>query len=155
MKSKPLPPLDKVQAELDYNSETGEFTRLKGRKSAVKSVGKKYIQFKIDGVHYQAHRLAWLLHTGKDPGEMVIDHINGDKRDNRIANLRMCTQQQNRHNARGFRGITKVTRGNTVRWRATVTVEGRKLSRSEVCPLLARMWYVDKQRELRGEYCPL
>ena len=41
----------------------------------------------IDGRGYKAHRLMWLLCTGAWP-EFVVDHINGDRHDNRLANLR-------------------------------------------------------------------
>ena len=44
---------------------------------------------------YQAGRVAWFLHTGEDPGEMMVDHINRQKDDNRFENLRLFTRQQN------------------------------------------------------------
>lgn len=48
---------------------------------------------------YQAHRLAWLYVHGRWPVG-VIDHINGDARDNRLANLRDVTQTVNQQNRR-------------------------------------------------------
>jgi hypothetical protein len=58
---------------------------------------------------YYAHRLAWLYVHGEWPN--VIDHINGDAGDNRIANLRSCSQQRNMQNIRASRnkhGLTGV-----------------------------------------------
>ena len=47
-------------------------------------------------VHIQMHQLAWRLAHGRDlPPGLEIDHINGDKTDNRIANLRPATRRLN------------------------------------------------------------
>lgn len=59
---------------------------------------------------YRAHRVAWLYMTGEwPPGE--IDHINGDKQDNRFSNLRICTHQQNNHNQAIRRNNTSGVKG--------------------------------------------
>lgn len=73
--------------------------------------GKGYIQIKMDGVIYLAHRIIWKLVTGCDPGDRV-DHWNGTGIDNRWTNLREATPQQNQANMRrhktnrsGFKGV--------------------------------------------------
>lgn len=58
-----------------------------------------YRRVKIDGKQYQAHRIAWLLHYGDWPSDM-IDHFNGDKSDNRIENLRVVNASENGRNRR-------------------------------------------------------
>jgi hypothetical protein len=75
---------------------------------------------------YYAHRLAWLHVHGRHP-DGHIDHINGDKTDNRIANLRECSAGENIRNqpcraACGFKGV----RPNKKRWSARIRVNNRK-----------------------------
>lgn len=48
----------------------------------------------VDGSFYAVHRIVWKMHTGNDPMRQ-LDHINGDKDDNRIENLREATCSQN------------------------------------------------------------
>lgn len=79
-------------------------------------------------VPIRAHRVAWALYYGEWP-KGQIDHINGDRSDNRIVNLRVVTPLENRRNQRlsrrnssGFHGVSWcATRG---KWRATINVEG-------------------------------
>lgn len=57
---------------------------------------KGYLVIKIFGKSYLAHRLAWIYVTGETP--MQIDHVNRNKEDNRIANLRNVTNSINHKN---------------------------------------------------------
>jgi hypothetical protein len=70
----------------------------------------------------KAHRVAWLLYYGRPP-EGVIDHINGDPADNRIANLRAVTQRENLRNSRlhsgSKSGVTGV-RPSGSKWQAEI-----------------------------------
>ena len=87
---------------LDYNPYTGKFTWKKnvGKK---KLVGKEagyvnvYVSIRFKKKLYQAHRLAWFWYYGEWPKE-DLDHINSNKHDNRIVNLREATRGKNEAN---------------------------------------------------------
>ena len=64
----------------------------------------------LKGKRYLEHRLIWLYHYGVWPKEH-IDHINGIKDDNRIENLRECTQQQNNFNRKSAKGSSSKHKG--------------------------------------------
>lgn len=75
-----------------------------------------YRHIVVNGRCVKAHRLAWFKHHNELPDS--IDHINGDKDDNRIVNLRACTQLGNNKNARtrkdntsGHRGVHWLSKG--------------------------------------------
>ncbi|MFV3090181.1 HNH endonuclease [Pseudomonas sp. GW6] len=87
---------------IEYHPESGMFRRKKfAQRGKTEFRGwvdhKGYLRTQVAGKSVLCHRLAWLMHYGHWPkGE--IDHINGDRQDNRISNLRACTHQQNNHN---------------------------------------------------------
>jgi HNH endonuclease len=92
----------------DYDPSSGTFTRktTRGRCNrwkAGQSVGhlasSGYVQIGIGRKLYQAHRLVWLCEYGRFP-EKHLDHINGDRSDNRVANLRECDDLLNMQNIR-------------------------------------------------------
>jgi len=86
-----------------------------------------HLNIKIDHRDYLVHRLIWLRQTGSWPTG-VIDHINGEKTDNRLVNLRMTTQSVNCQNlmaayqgsASGVLGVSKSHRSNE--WIGTIRV---------------------------------
>ena len=95
---------ERLRELLDYDAETGLFRwrvhRARGAKPGMvagKPHRKGYTQIKVDGRLYYAHRLAWLHTFGRWPA-LEIDHINGSKADNRLANLREVTRAQNSWN---------------------------------------------------------
>lgn len=101
-----------LKSRLHYDPETGVFTRLKGMGKVGRKASNGYIQIFVMDARYMAHRLAWLYVYGEWP-ELLVDHINLDRSDNRIQNLRSVTPKQNNENSRpnrnnrsGYRGVS-------------------------------------------------
>lgn len=127
-------------------------------KAAGSPDGKGYVQIRVDGKKYRAHRLAWLFVHGVWPSEQ-IDHINGDRSDNRIANLRdvpIDTNNQNerrarRNNALGCLGVYR--RGGM--FGASIMANGvvHRLGNFD-CVEKAQSAYLDAKRRLH-EGCTL
>lgn len=92
----------KASQILSYDRDTGELTWKVTKGRAVKGrpagwLGGKYKEVKIDGFNYKAHRIAWLLTYGKWPDDQV-DHIDGNKQNNKLSNLRAVSNKENAHN---------------------------------------------------------
>ncbi len=123
-----------IRKAVSYNPETGEFTWLvtRGRANKGHVAGKVdshgYRSIGLDGKHYRAHRVAWFLKTGAWP-TMQIDHINGDRLDNRWENLREVTHQENQQNwckphrnRYGYAGV-KFRGGRANPWEAVIRID--------------------------------
>ncbi len=87
-----------------------------------------YLQVRINGRGYFAHRLVWLYVRGKWP-RRHLDHINGRKIDNRLCNLREATNVENAHNMRAhktsssaFKGVCLVSSG---KWQVAICSHGK------------------------------
>jgi len=128
---------DRLRALMHYNPETGEFSRnvhLSNRSRASQVVGNKhssgYIIICVNGSPRRAHRLAWLYVYGEWPKEQ-IDHINGIRDDNRIANLRDVTALENkRHRTmpqKPGRMLGAALHKATGRWSSQMTVNYKKI----------------------------
>lgn len=140
--NKPLPPLSVLLENFELCIETGNLLRRRattnrhpvggicGRRMAT-----GHIEVGLFGQKYMAHRIVYFLATGQDPGEQVVDHINGIPSDNRPFNLRLASIKENcRHKTRlaltntsGHRNVSWCRTWN--RWRVSITVDGKRVQR--------------------------
>jgi hypothetical protein len=129
--------LPDIKATLDYDPDSGVFTwktskgfRVKGNKAGT-TCRRGYISIGIGGKIYKAHRLAWFFVHGVWPSGQ-IDHIDRDKSNNRIANLRDVEQSVNQENRGGPRTDNKLGTLGVSTWhdgrpgfRAQIKVRGK------------------------------
>lgn len=158
---------DELREFLVYNSETGEFfwresSCLRHRvwfgKRAGSPHNRGYRQTSFRGKRYTEHRLAWLYMTGKWPSHQ-IDHINGQRSDNRFSNLREATQAENSANMKrkkksGLKGAYKQPcAGEGEIWMSQIVVNGKMIYlgrfRTEE---LAHAAYAEAAKKYFGEF---
>lgn len=144
---------EKLRTLLNYDPETGVFSRAHGKPNVGSPYPNGYIGIRVDYQRYLAHRLAWLHVYGEWPAS-EIDHINGDKTDNRICNLRLATRAENNANTRcraksGFKGVVLTKYG----YRAAITINNRfKYLGLFKTPEEAHEAYCCAAREAFGDY---
>lgn len=98
---------------------------------AIEKNKKKYLRVNICGSTYLYHRVVWCLAHGEDiPPESQLDHINGDRHDNRLDNLRAVTQRGNSQNLRRHRDGSGLV--------------GANLDKSMPGKWKSRLWIIDR-----------
>ena len=133
---------DNIKSVLDYNPDTGVFVwkinaswrvRAGDIAGAINSEGYVTISYKRKAA--KGHRLAWLYMHGDCPA--MLDHVNGDRADNRITNLRPATASQNMWNKKlnpisrsGYKGVSERVgpkwNGKAKRIIATISINGKR-----------------------------
>ena len=121
-----------------YDPKTGLVTR-KVRTSNNVNIGDVvgsahnmgYLTVQINKKVYLLHRIIWFMVYGKFP-ENDIDHINGDRSDNRLSNLRDVCHKENLKNKRRQKnnksGVVGVGWYNKLgKWKACIMVDGRTI----------------------------
>ncbi len=103
-----FPTLLRIHELLRYDPETGKlFWRVANSRrikvgSEAGSISKAgYRSLMIDGYRFLAHRVIFFMQNGEWP-KQVIDHMDGDRLNNRLSNLRECSIQTNNENRRSL-----------------------------------------------------
>ena len=133
------PTADEVRRRFSYDPDTGILTYTKAPKYIRrvlhgKEAGRRnhqgYREVVMNNKQYQEHRIIWLYVYGAMP-DGHIDHINRCRDDNRIANLRVVTRSQNKHNGNTYSNNTSGEPGVSFnqrcnRWYAQINIGGTR-----------------------------
>lgn len=138
IRTRPIPPQAELASLLRYDESTGDpywrerpgsnrFNGSRAGRLASHESSLGYMIVTIHGKHWMAHRIIWKLIYGEEPPE--VDHISGQRSDNRLSNLRASDRQTNMRNLRtrkdnssGHIGVNRTADGA---WRAYITEDGR------------------------------
>ena len=132
---KPRPSIDAIKQRLRYEPETGEFFWLDGpmaglRAGTVQHNG--YRAIKVCDRLLLEHRMAFAFVYGEWP-PINVDHVNGDRADNRMANLRCSTKSENSRNSKtwrssrcGFKGVSRAD-SKAEKWMARIKHDGKRV----------------------------
>ncbi len=155
--------VDELKEMFSYNAETGVVSWAKISKQSSMVVGQRagsvkangYIRIQIGKNMIQAHRVAWALHYGVWPTGS-IDHINRNRADNRISNLRECSHAENMmnrgasyNNKTGLKGVSRQKGG----YRASIGVGGKNIKLGSYgTPEQAFFAYVEAAKHYHGGF---
>ena len=120
--------LNQIRKLYEYTPDTGTLYRNGNEISCINSNG--YKVFNLKGKLHYVHRVVWEIENGLITKTMTIDHINGDRLDNRAVNLRLVTQKENcknqslrSTNKSGHVGVFRFEESD--KWCAQITVDGK------------------------------
>lgn len=163
----PLPAQPLLRTMFDYDPDTGRLSwrsvpwrlvqhnaRWAGR-TAGELHPNGYLVVRTQGRRYLVHRLIWKLVYGDEPE--ILDHINRNGADNRLANLRACTHQENMRNTDGWsaKSLPKGVhlRPESGRFRAIICVDRKNRSLGTFDSIAeAASAYAAAARRLHGEF---
>jgi hypothetical protein len=177
-KPNPLPTLEYLQECFEYNADTGELfwkirplyhfynnktemkrwnSRYAGKIAGRLNKENEYMELNIEGKIYKVHRIIWKLLKKEEPPR-IIDHIDCNRSNNKIENLRKASKSENNvnvikstNNKWGFTGVQYDNRKNkflaTIRYKNKTYFLGYYTTAEE-----ASLVYQKKSLELRGEF---
>ena len=131
IKAKDIPSIDYLKTLFEYKD--GKLFHIKVRNGVTVNqiagnYNQSYVAVKINNSAYKLHRIIFYMHYGYCPE--TIDHINGNKHDNRIENLRAASQAENKRNKAidcrnksGIKGVYWAKHAN--KWIAKIRLNGK------------------------------
>jgi len=120
-----------------------------------------YIEIRFKKTTYKGHRLAWALYYKNTKTPQALDHINGERSDNRIQNLRPATAPENARNRKKGTGRTSRYKGvswynRKSKWQAQIKSNCKSLHLGYFCSEYeAHLAYCEAAIRLHGEFANL
>lgn len=158
-KARPLPPIDELRKSFAYRSDGVLFWKrptannVKPGDKAGYIGGDGYLQVRLSCQNLKCHRVVWAILKREDPLDFSLDHINGDKLDNRIENLRKATTKQNQCNQKAVKGY--YFNKQEKKWKAYITLNGKTKHLGYFdTKQQAREAYLRAKEKLHGEFMP-
>jgi len=163
-KYKKLPSREYLLETYSYDPEDGSFCwavdspggqKFKGDQAGGVTSGRGF-RIRINGALYPLSRIIWYMQTGDDPGDLHVDHIDGNIYNNRFSNLRLATYSQNQANSTCSRDGRSLPRGvykRGAKYRAQIKYDGKShCLGSYDTPEQAFDAWSQKAKELWGEF---
>jgi hypothetical protein len=139
MKHKPHPSQERLHERLKYCADNISKPLVWKKYQGQREIGAAgslrqngYYTLFLDAKVYRLHRLVWIYHYGDIPDGILVDHIDGNKANNRIENLRLATNGENVYNSKirstnisGVKGVYWDKEYN--RWRARISINKKLL----------------------------
>ena len=161
---KPLPTQKRLLEVMEYNPETGSLVwlhredisdglnkRFAGKEAFNTDRGNGYLFGTLDFEQYLKHRVIWKMVTGRDPD--VIDHVDGDPKNNRWDNLRNGdfgvnnrNMKKGTRNTSGHVGVAWDKRRS--KWRVHIMKDGKSVSRRFIHKEQALSWRKSMEEKL-------
>lgn len=127
-----LPSQERLRELFNYDPTTGSLVRRSSRQGNLGCISDQgYLRVKIGRQVYSVHRVIWKIATGSEPPSM-LDHIDGNRLNNRVSNLRAASHgdnQQNsgrqRNNTSGHKGVSWSRTHKS--WQASIMGDGKSV----------------------------
>ena len=124
---------DEVLGELRYKVRSSPASRVQVNEVAGTINSSGYRVVCVNGKQHRVHRLIWMMLVGEIPAGYQIDHIDGNRANNHISNLRLATRVENGRNAKKRCDNTSGTKGVSFdklsgKWRVQIRKDGKNTS---------------------------
>lgn len=117
-----------------------------------------YTIITLKGVRHPVQYLVWRLFCMELEDGKILDHIDRDRSNNRIDNLRICTHAENNwnktvpsHSTTGVKGLTYHTKEG--RWYGSISVRGKRFYKKSKEKVIVEEWLKSMREQLHGEFC--
>lgn len=155
MKAKQYPSQNEIKEWFEYRDGglywkklRSQFCRYKIGQQAGSVMNNGYRRIRINAIDYREHRLIWIYFNGDVSNDIMIDHINRIKDDNRIENLRAVSRSVNGLNQKSKNVRTYNLVNGEITYRGYYGIDGKTISKSFHTEQEATDWVVKKKSEI-------